>query len=83
MLLSYKRVLITGGYGFIGSALVRKLLHQTKLKILNIDKIGYASNLSSVNKLIESNNLPIHFIIAGSGPRENEIKEKSSKQKEA
>ncbi len=55
MLVSYKRVLITGGYGFIGSALVRKLLHQTKLKILNIDKIGYASNLSSVNKLIESN----------------------------
>ena len=49
MLSSFKRVLITGGYGFIGSALVRKLLLETKLKILNIDKIGYASDLNSVN----------------------------------
>ena len=54
MLSSFKRVLITGGYGFIGSALVRKLLLETKLKILNIDKIGYASDLNSVNKLLES-----------------------------
>ncbi len=54
MLSTFKRVLITGGYGFIGSALVRKLLLETKLEILNIDKIGYASDLNSVNKLLES-----------------------------
>ena len=44
--------------------------------------IGYQTDFDTfllAAKLIESNNLPIHFIIAGSGPRENEIKEKSSK----
>ena len=55
MPLSFEKVLITGGYGFIGSALVRKLLIETKLKILNIDKIGYASNPKSVDSQIENN----------------------------
>ena len=35
-------VLVTGGCGFIGSALIRNLLLETNLEIFNIDKIGYA-----------------------------------------
>ena len=48
---NYKRVLITGGCGFIGSALIRNLLHETNLEIFNIDKIGYASDIQSVENI--------------------------------
>ena len=37
------RILITGGLGFIGSALIRELLNHANLEIMNIDKCSYAS----------------------------------------
>ena len=37
------KILITGGLGFIGSALIRALLNDPNLDILNIDKCSYAS----------------------------------------
>ena len=50
---NYKRVLITGGCGFIGSALIRNLLLETNLEIFNIDKIGYASDIQSVESIFK------------------------------
>ena len=43
------RVLITGGAGFIGGALIRRLLSQTSVTIFNLDKLGYASDLDGID----------------------------------
>ena len=48
------KFLITGGAGFIGSALIRHMINNTSHSILNIDKLTYASNLDAL-KSIESN----------------------------
>jgi dTDP-D-glucose 4,6-dehydratase len=37
-------VLITGGAGFIGSALVRHLIQNTDSRVINVDKLTYAGN---------------------------------------
>ena len=47
-----KRFIVTGGYGFIGSNLVR-LLIKKKFKVLNIDNMSYSAqkyNLIGINK---------------------------------
>ena len=47
-------ILITGGAGFIGSAVVRHIIKNTNHDVLNIDKLTYAGNLESL-KEIENN----------------------------
>src|SRR5260370_22396180 len=48
MRMSNAVVFVTGGAGFIGSAVVRNLLDATEAVVVNIDKLTYASNLDSI-----------------------------------
>ncbi len=46
-------VLITGGAGFIGGCLIRRLLNNRKLNIFNLDKLSYASDLRGIEECDE------------------------------
>jgi dTDP-glucose 4,6-dehydratase len=47
------KILVTGGAGFIGSALVRWLIHHTNHSIINVDKLTYAGHLESLASIKE------------------------------
>ena len=49
-------ILITGGYGFIGSALIRHILSETNHRVINVDALTYAGNKSSVPQHLKKNN---------------------------
>ena len=48
-----KRIVITGGAGFIGSAVVRYLLNGTENLVLNLDNLTYAGNLESLPSVLD------------------------------
>ena len=54
------RVLVTGGAGFIGSAVCRYLVQEVGATVLNVDKLTYAGNLESLRELKGSTSY--HFI---------------------
>lgn len=55
-----KNFLITGGAGFIGSAMIRYLISKKNCRILNLDKLTYAANFISLNKI--KNNINYKFV---------------------
>lgn len=47
-------ILVSGGAGFIGSAVIREIIHNTEYQVVNIDKLTYAGNLDSVAIISDS-----------------------------
>ncbi len=68
-----KRFLITGGAGFIGSAVVRHLIAATGYEVLVVDKLTYAGNLASLAAVTRDSRF--HFIQAdiGDQPKMREL----------
>jgi dTDP-glucose 4,6-dehydratase len=48
------KILVTGGAGFIGSAVVRHIIKNTQDDVVNVDKLTYAGNLESLSEVSDS-----------------------------
>ena len=63
------KFLVTGGAGFIGSAVVRKLIGETEHAVCVVDKLTYAGNLSSLAPVSGSNRYRFEQADIGDGAR--------------
>ncbi|HNQ19620.1 MAG TPA: GDP-mannose 4,6-dehydratase, partial [Bacteroidales bacterium] len=61
--MKYKRLMITGGYGFIGSNFINYLFkkYKNEISVLNIDSLTYASNQKYINSEYYNSSRYKHF----------------------
>lgn len=64
-----KKVLVTGGAGFIGSAVCRYLVQEKQVEVLNVDKLTYAGNTESLRDIANDPRYRFEQADIGDGPR--------------
>lgn len=57
-----QKILVSGGAGFIGSSLIRLLIQQKSVQVINIDVLNYAGDLSRIDNLTQEEQARHHFI---------------------
>ena len=62
------RILVTGGAGFIGSALVRHLVLEAGATVIDVDKLTYAGNLESLGDAREHAHHRFHRVDIADAP---------------
>jgi dTDP-glucose 4,6-dehydratase len=67
------RILLTGGAGFIGSAVVRYLIEHTEHIVANLDKLTYAGNLESLVSIADSPRYSFHHLDICDGAALDEV----------
>ena len=76
-----KTILITGGAGFIGSALIRYIIKNTPHSAVNIDKLTYSGNLESLGSITSSNNYIFEQVDICNGNELQRVRDKHLNEK--
>lgn len=61
--MALRRILVTGGAGFIGSAVVRHIIDNTNDSVVVVDKLTYAGNLESLAPVANSERYAFELLI--------------------